>query len=50
VSAAAFGLNLALLVILVDGLGLAKVPAQAIAVLCATPVSFVGNKLWTFRH
>jgi dolichol-phosphate mannosyltransferase len=45
----ALGLNLAVLAALVDGAGLAKVPAQAIAVLCATPVSFLGNKLWTFR-
>lgn len=50
VSVVAFLLGLLLLVTLVDGLGLAKVPAQAIAVLCATPVSFLGNKLWTFRH
>ena len=50
VSVVAFLLGLLLLVALVDGLGLAKVPAQAIAVLCATPVSFLGNKLWTFRH
>ncbi len=28
--------------------GLAELPAQAIAVAVATPVNFVGNKLWTF--
>jgi len=49
VSVGALALNLVVLVALVDGAGLAKVPAQAIAVLCATPVSFLGNKLWTFR-
>jgi dolichol-phosphate mannosyltransferase len=49
VSVAAFGLNLLLLVILVSALDVARVPAQAIAVLCAMPVSFVGNKLWTFH-
>jgi putative flippase GtrA len=50
VSVVGFLFGLLLLVGLVDGLGLAKVPAQAVAVLCATPVSFLGNKLWTFRH
>jgi dolichol-phosphate mannosyltransferase len=49
VSVAAFALNLVLLEALVAGAGLPKVLAQAIAVLCATPVSFLGNKLWTFR-
>ena len=50
VSAAAFVLNLVLLELLVAGLELPEVPAQAIAVLSATPVGFLGNKLWTFRH
>ncbi len=27
---------------------LAELPAQAIAVAVATPVNFIGNKLWTF--
>ncbi len=49
VSLVAFGLNLALLALLVDGFDVAKVPAQAIAVLGAMPVGFLGNKLWTFR-
>lgn len=49
VSGAAFGLNLALLQALVAGAGAPRVPAQAIAIVCATPVSFLGNKLWTFR-
>ena len=49
VSVAAFLLNLLLLVILVSALDIAKVPAQALAVLGAMPVSFVGNKLWTFH-
>jgi putative flippase GtrA len=50
VSIVAFGFNLAILVALVSGADLAKVPAQAIAILCALPVSFLGNKLWTFRR
>jgi dolichol-phosphate mannosyltransferase len=37
------------LVALVSGPGLAKVVAQAVAVATATPLSFVGQKLWSFR-
>lgn len=48
VSLLAFGLNLIVLQGLV-GAGLAKVPAQALAVLAATPANFLGNRLWTFR-
>ena len=48
VSIAAFALNLAILSLLVAVVGVAEVPAQALAILCATPVSFIGNKLWTF--
>lgn len=50
VSLLAFGFNLVVLVALVSGLGMAKVPAQAIAIVCATPLNFVGNKLWSFRR
>ena len=49
VSLAAFGLGLLLLQGLVVIAGLAKVPAQAIAVLVAMPANFLGNRLWTFR-
>jgi putative flippase GtrA len=38
-----------ILVALVSGTGMEKVVAQAIAVACAMPVSFVGQKLWSFR-
>lgn len=38
-----------ILVALVSGTGLEKVVAQAIAVAAATPLSFVGQKLWSFR-
>ena len=48
VSLAAFGFNLLVLSILVGGLGVAKVPAQALAIAAATPLSFIGNKLWSF--
>jgi len=39
----------AVLVALVSGPGLAKVVAQAVALAAATPLSFVGQKLWSFR-
>jgi dolichol-phosphate mannosyltransferase len=39
----------AVLVALVNGPGLAKVVAQAIAVATAMPLSFIGQKLWSFR-
>ncbi len=49
VSVLAFGVSLLLLTLLVEGAGVAKVPAQAIAVAGATPLNFLGNKLWSFR-
>lgn len=49
VSLAAFAFNLALLFGLVELVGVAEVPAQAIAIAAATPLNFVGNKLWSFR-
>ncbi len=49
VSLVAFGFSLLLLTLLVEGLGVAKVLAQAIAVAGATPLNFLGNKLWSFR-
>ncbi|HEX5309468.1 MAG TPA: GtrA family protein [Solirubrobacteraceae bacterium] len=50
VSLAAFALvNLVLLTLLVEQAGMAKVPAQALAVAAATPFNFLGNKLWSFR-
>jgi dolichol-phosphate mannosyltransferase len=48
VSVAAFGVNFALLELLVSVAGLKEVVAQAIAVAAATPCNFIGNKLWTF--
>jgi len=50
VSVAAFVFNLIALQILVEVAGLAEVPAQAIAIVLATPVSFAGNKLWSFAR
>jgi putative flippase GtrA len=48
VSLAAEVISLSLLTLLVETGGLSKVPAQAIAVAAATPLSFLGNKLWSF--
>lgn len=49
VSAVAFGFSLLLLVFLVEQAGMGKIPAQALAVAAATPLNFLGNKLWSFR-
>jgi putative flippase GtrA len=48
VSIAALGVNLVVLALLVDEIGIAEVPSQAIAVAFAMPINFIGNKLWTF--
>jgi putative flippase GtrA len=48
VSLAALGANIALLAVLVAA-GLPKIPAQAVAIVLVTPLSFLGNKLWSFR-
>ena len=50
VSVVAFGFSLAFLELLVTGLDVPDLPAQAIAIVCATPLSFVGNRLWSFRR
>ncbi len=47
VSVISLGVNLLILQALI-ALGLPEVGAQAIAVAVATPVNFIGNKLWTF--
>lgn len=49
VSVVAFVVGLAVLEVLVSVAELPKVPAQALAIIAATPLSFVGNKLWSFR-
>jgi dolichol-phosphate mannosyltransferase len=55
VSLVAFGFNLVVLYALVEGvgmdsvMGMGTVPAQAIAIALATPLNFIGNKLWSFR-
>jgi putative flippase GtrA len=47
VSVIALGVNLIALELLIRG-GLSDLPAQALAIGIATPVNFIGNKLWTF--
>jgi len=49
VSLVAEACSLALLTVLVEGAGMAKVPAQALAVAGSMPLNFLGNKLWSFR-
>jgi putative flippase GtrA len=48
VSVVTEAISLLALTLLVESGGLSKVPAQAIAVAAATPLSFLGNKLWSF--
>jgi putative flippase GtrA len=48
VSLVAFGFTYVVLVVLVDA-GLMKVAAQAIAIAAGTPLSFIGQKLWSFK-
>jgi dolichol-phosphate mannosyltransferase len=48
VSVLALGLNLIVLQLLVSLADVDKVLAQAIAILTATPLNFIGNKLWSF--
>ena len=49
VSLVAFGFTYGVLVALVSGAGMTKVPAQAIAIAAGTPLNFVGQKLWSFK-
>jgi putative flippase GtrA len=50
VSAVAFLFSYGVLVLLVEGPGVRKVLAQALAIIAATPLSFLGQKLWSFRR
>ena len=49
VSTLALGANLVVLYVLVRPAS-ATIVAQAIAIMLVTPLNFVGNKLWSFRH
>jgi dolichol-phosphate mannosyltransferase len=48
VSLAGLAVNLLVLTALVDLADVTELVAQAVAVAVATPVNFIGNKLWTF--
>ena len=49
VSLVTFGFTYIVLVALVSGAGVSKVVAQAIAIVAGTPLSFIGQKLWSFK-
>ena len=48
VSVVAFVFAATVLELLVSGAGMAEIPAQAISIVVATPLSFLGNKIWSF--
>jgi putative flippase GtrA len=48
VSITAFLVAASLLELLVTVVGVPKLPAQAISILAATPLNFIGNKMWSF--
>jgi len=50
VSVAAFVVNQLWLVLFIDILHWGKIVSQAIAIVLVTPLNFLGNKLWSFRH
>jgi dolichol-phosphate mannosyltransferase len=49
VSVLTFTFTYAVLISLVNGVGAPTVVAQAIAIAAATPLSYLGQKLWSFR-
>jgi dolichol-phosphate mannosyltransferase len=50
VSVTAFLFAAAILELLVSVVGVGEVPAQAISIVAATPLNFVGNKMWSFAR
>jgi putative flippase GtrA len=38
-----------MLELLVSVVGVAELPAQAVSIVAATPLNFIGNKMWSFR-
>jgi putative flippase GtrA len=48
VSVVAFVFAASVLELLVSVVGVAELPAQAISIVAATPLNFVGNKMWSF--
>ena len=49
VSIGAFLFAAGVLELLVSVAGVPELPAQAISIVSATPLNFVGNKMWSFR-
>jgi len=49
VSVVAFLFGAAVLEVLVNLAGVPEIAAQAVAIVTATPLNFVGNKMWSFR-
>lgn len=50
VSVASWALNMALLVAMVEAVGINEYLSQAIAIATVTVLNFTGNKLWSFRQ
>jgi len=50
VSITTFLVALGILQLLVDNTSLPTIVAQAISIVAATPLNFIGNKMWTFRR
>ena len=50
VSVVAFVFAAGVLELLVTNTSLPKLAAQAISIVVATPLNFVGNKMWSFSH
>ena len=50
VSGAAFLVGLLVLTLRVEAVGVAELPAQAASIVAVTPLSFLANKLWSFRR
>jgi dolichol-phosphate mannosyltransferase len=48
-SVAGFLVSLGVLSLLAGGLGVPEVPAQAVAIVAWTPLSFLCNRFWTFE-
>ena len=48
VSVGAFLVALGILELLVSVAGVSELPAQAISIVVATPLNFLGNKMWSF--
>ena len=49
VSVGAFLVAAAVLELLVSVADVAALPAQAMSIIAATPLNFIGNKMWSFR-